>query len=155
MNNSFRSAIKLARLFCAASIASFVSPTAMAAPGALDTTFNLTGFVTTDFGSNADGYAVAVQSDGKIVVAGIFAPANFDFAVARYIPNGTLDTTFNPNPPKPGTVTTDFGTIREYATSVTVQSDGKILVAGFYNPGLAIARYDQFGALDQGFGIGG
>ena len=54
--------------------------------GCLDTSFDTDGKVTTDFGSNGDqAYAVALQSDGKIVVAGVANNGiNFDFALARY-----------------------------------------------------------------------
>src|SRR5687767_11486935 len=60
--------------------------------GALDPTFGLGGKVTTDFSLSADsGRSVAVQGDGKIVVAGL---SGFDFAVARYNDDGSLDSTF-------------------------------------------------------------
>ena len=55
-------------------------------PGDLDNTFDSDGKVTTDFGANDHGYSVAIQSDGKIVVAGGEANVgqiNADFQVAR------------------------------------------------------------------------
>src|SRR5215204_4413399 len=74
------------------------STKAYAAPGDLDPSFGTDGKLTTDFGANTDyGQAVAVQDDGKIVVAGyasIFTATGTDFAIARYNPNGTLDSTF-------------------------------------------------------------
>src|SRR5262245_26414271 len=70
-----------------------------AAPGDLDTTFNGTGKVTPPIGSGGDQIrSVAVQADGKIVVAGYTRAqdsSDYDFAVARYNADGTLDTTFN------------------------------------------------------------
>ncbi len=59
--------------------------------GSLDETFNTSGRVTTDFGGDDKAYSLAIQSDGKIVLAGT---SNNDFAAARYNANGTLDTTF-------------------------------------------------------------
>jgi uncharacterized delta-60 repeat protein len=80
--------------------------TAMAAPGDLDPTFDGDGKVTTDFGGDNLGYAVAVQPDGKIVVAGHSnSGGTYDFAVARYNADGSPDTTFGAS----GVVTTDFG----------------------------------------------
>src|SRR5262245_28901631 len=90
----------------------------------LDPTFGTGGKVTTDFLGFSDSAAsVALQADGKIVLAGA-ASTNFgaDFGVARYNSNGTLDTSFGTG----GKVTTDFGGIYESARSVAVQRDGKI-----------------------------
>jgi uncharacterized delta-60 repeat protein len=108
--------------------------------GSLDATFNGTGEVTTGFGFNADfggysdaAYGVAVQSDGRIVVAGqtininiTAGTANQVFALAQYNPDGSLDTTFNDT----GEVTTDFGG-NSVASSLAIQADGKIVVAGY------------------------
>src|SRR6185295_14956103 len=65
--------------------------------GFLDTSFGGDGKVSTPIGSGNDQiYSVAIQSDGKIVVAGSsFNGTNFDIAIARYLTNGNLDTTFN------------------------------------------------------------
>src|SRR5262249_46637552 len=75
---------------------SLLASSAFAAPGDFDSTFGGTGIVTTDFFGNSDfGAAVAVQPDGKIVVAGSVQSGadvtTSDFAVARYLPDGTLD----------------------------------------------------------------
>ncbi|MEH2286309.1 DUF4347 domain-containing protein, partial [Nostoc sp.] len=113
--------------------------------GSLDTSFNGTGKVTTDFGFVEIGYSVAVQADGKIIVAGL---SNTDFALARYNTNGSLDTSFNGT----GKVTTDFGFIAvDTGYSVAVQADGKILVAGQANADFALARYNTNGSLDTSF----
>ena len=127
--------------------------------GTLDTTFNGTGKVTTDFGGSISSIAnsMAIQSDGKIVVAGTsqdggVAGSHKIFAVVRYNANGSLDTTFNGT----GKLTTDFATGNDNnATSVAIQSDGKIVVVGYYNTGTALARYNINGTLDAGFGVGG
>src|SRR4029453_9738103 len=69
------------------------------APGDLDTTFSVDGKVTTDFAGHYDSAnSVAVQSDGKIVAVGSASSSEyytFDFALARYNPNGSLDDNFS------------------------------------------------------------
>ncbi|MHC5595522.1 MAG: DUF4114 domain-containing protein [Nostoc sp.] len=111
--------------------------------GTLDTSFNTTGKVTTDFNSNDDyGNSITVQPDGKILVAGnSYNGTDYDFAVVRYNSDGTLDTSFNTT----GKVTTDFNSNDDSGYSITVQTDGKILVAGdTYNgtdTDFAVARY--------------
>lgn len=74
--------------------------------GSLDTSFDSDGMLTTDLtGGNDEAQAVAIQSDGKIVVAGrSYTGSSYDFAVVRYNSDGTLDTTFSDD----GIVTTDF-----------------------------------------------
>ena len=127
------------------------------ADGSRDSSFNGNGKVTTDFdGSDDYGSSVAVQGDGKIVVAGSSgAGSNHKFAVARYNSNGSLDTTFNST----GKVTTSIDINGAYGASVAVQSDGKIVVAGssgsYPNDDLALVRYNPNGSLDTTFnGIG-
>ncbi len=78
-----------------------------------------------------------MQKDGKIVVAGI---SNNNFAIARYHTDGSLDTTFNPTGGLPGTVMTDFGG-NDRGFAVTLQKDGKIVVAGRSSGDFAVARY--------------
>ncbi|BAY76081.1 FG-GAP repeat-containing protein [Nostoc linckia NIES-25] len=121
--------------------------------GSLDTTFNTTGKVTTDFNASKEGgNSIAIQDDGKILVAGYSNNGtDDDFAIVRYNSDGSLDTTFNTT----GIVTTDFNGNDEAGNSITVQSDGKILVAGYSNNGtnndFAIARYNSDGSLDTTF----
>jgi uncharacterized delta-60 repeat protein len=131
--------------------------------GSLDRTFSGDGIIATDFGGNDLATAIAVQKDGKIVVAGsTFAPGNIflgrgtggNFAVVRYNPDGTLDSTFNED----GKLTTDFGA-NDYITSMTLQADCKILVAGATSADsvdqsksdFALARYTTNGTLDSTF----
>ena len=91
-----------------------------------------TGVVTTDFHGDTDrAYAVAVQPDGKIIVAGHATDAagtGNDFAVARYDIDGSLDTTFGED--GTGLVTTDIAGIADFAYAVTLQPDGAIVLAG-------------------------
>ena len=117
------------------------------ADGTLDTTFSDDGKVVTDFGGDDYGFSVVMQPDGKIIVAGL---RSFDFAVARYNSDGTLDTTFSGD----GKVTTDFGGY-DGGYSVVIQADGKIVVAGssgFSNfissADFALARFNSDGSLD-------
>ncbi|MCB0759583.1 MAG: T9SS type A sorting domain-containing protein, partial [Flavobacteriales bacterium] len=111
--------------------------------GTLDNSFGMDGKVTTAFGTGDDhGYAVAIQPDGKILVAGdAFNGTNYDLALARYNTDGSLDNGFSDD----GKVTTAFGTDDEYGSSVAIQPDGKLIVAGSSNDGttndFAVARY--------------
>ena len=153
---------KARRFIVAASVLALVFATGLsAAAGDLDTSFNGTGKVTTDFagGSDDHAYSVAVQADGKAVVAGNIYPADNgtgdSFAVARYTKNGALDPAFDGD----GKVRTEFASSSyEYAQSVAIQSDGKILVAGStYIVGsgtgsdFALVRYNLDGSLDSSF----
>ncbi|MEP6948667.1 MAG: T9SS type A sorting domain-containing protein [Ginsengibacter sp.] len=122
-----------------------------------DSTFNGNGRQTADVGSDIQiGNSAAIQSDGKIVVAGYTMgdTGNNDFAVARFNTNGSPDNTFDND----GILTTDFTSSDDYAGSVAIQSDGKIVVAGYsniYSPvnveHLAVSRYNQDGSLDNSF----
>ena len=123
------------------------------ADGSLDTSFNGSGKVTTIFGGDTRAFAVAVQRDGKIIAAGgTMSPFAADFALVRYNPDGSLDTSFGIG----GKVTTDFGGF-DSATGVAIQADGKIVVVGEGGPSsdFVLARYNPDGSLDAGFGNGG
>jgi uncharacterized delta-60 repeat protein/uncharacterized repeat protein (TIGR01451 family) len=123
------------------------------ADGSLDTTFSGDGKVTTDFDGGLDfGYAVAIQGDGKIVVAGYAdVSANRDFALARYNTDGSLDTTFDAD----GLVTTDFAGSSDLAWGMAIQEDGRIVAAGLAiisgAGDFALARYNTDGSLDATF----
>ncbi|MGI5410842.1 hypothetical protein ACQEV9_29155 [Streptomyces chartreusis] len=117
--------------------------------GSLDTGFDADGRVTTAFADADVIGGVALQSDGKIVVSGF---SDFDFALARYNPTGTLDSGFSGD----GKVTTDFGSgTLDRGSDLALQSDGKIVVAGMSQAEFAVARYNPDGNLDSGFGTGG
>jgi uncharacterized delta-60 repeat protein len=125
--------------------------------GTLDTSFADGGQVTTDFGGKNDqAYAAAIQSDGKIVAAGdAMIGFRYAFALARYNGDGALDTSFGSG----GKVTTGLEGGGLYASGVVIQSDGKIVVAGYgwdsSHTGFALARYHSDGTLDTSFGSGG
>ncbi len=122
--------------------------------GSLDTGFGNNGKVITNMGGNDSAFALGIQSDGKIVVAGAnnnITYTSIDFAIARYNNDGSLDTTFGAG----GKVITNIGN-GDYVTSISIQSDGRILAAG-YNNGhfFAVARYNTTGSLDTSFGDNG
>ena len=108
--------------------------------GALDTSFNGTGMVTTDFGGFQDrAFSVAVQADGKILVAGESSNGiRVGFGLARYTSTGALDTSFNGT----GKVNTGVGSADAAGRGVAVQTDGKIVVAGFAASHLSGFGYD-------------
>ncbi|HEY6836096.1 MAG TPA: PASTA domain-containing protein [Gaiellaceae bacterium] len=125
-------------------------------PGSLDRSFGSGGKVLTKIGEGSAGQTVALQRDGKIVVAGAaHTGSNWDFALARYTSRGRLDQSFG----RGGTVTTDFGSDYDYAFAMKIQPDGKIVVAGWTNGSggghVALARYRPNGSLDPTFGSDG
>ena len=142
--------------------------------GALDVTFGSQGKQSTSFSPLNDvAHGVALQSNGKIVLAG-FAynkdETHKDFALLRYNTDGQLDTTFGVG----GKLTTEFypkpNTIWEVANAVAIQADGKVIAAGWTNGTaviengqivntinriFALARYNVDGTLDTSFGVNG
>ena len=95
--------------------------------GSLDTSFSGDGKQTTDFGRlRRPANGVALQADGKIVVAGPRRRQRRDFALARYNADGTLDTSFSGD----GKQTTDFGGSDDAGDGVALQADGKIVAVG-------------------------
>jgi len=101
--------------------------------GSLDTSFGGDGRVLTDIGPGVMPAGVAVQPDGRPVVAGSSAG---DFFLVRYDVNGALDASFGTG----GIVTTDFGG-NDLASGIDVRADGRIVVAGTSNADVAVARY--------------
>ncbi|MGH2667728.1 MAG: delta-60 repeat domain-containing protein, partial [bacterium] len=131
--------------------------------GTLDASFGGDGTLTTDLGGTASdvAHALAIEPGGKIVAAGYSSVGDSaDFALARYNPDGTLDTSFGGD----GTLTTDFAGGYDESAALALQGD-KVVVAGRtqvpsmfpydpqYNPGdFALARYNPDGTLDASFG---
>ena len=126
--------------------------------GALDVTFGGDGKVTTNFTNAFDGaFSVAIQADGKIVVAGQAGgtgpteSAAARFALARYETTGALDPTFGGD----GKVVTNVSAGADFVFGVAIQANGKIVVAGRAGGGggqIALARYNLNGSLDTTFG---
>ncbi len=130
------------------------------ADGSVDLTFGSGGRVVTDFGGDDTAFALAVQPDGKIVVAGVSNGAGtMDFALARYESDGTLDATFGSG----GRVVTDLGGNggNDEAFALVVQPDGRLVAAGASTAAgsldfdFALARYNTDGTLDATFGNSG
>jgi uncharacterized delta-60 repeat protein len=120
--------------------------------GSLDTSFNGTGKVTTAIGGSSAAHALVLRSDGKLVIAGFGTNGSqFLFALARYNPNGSLDTSFNGT----GKVTTAIGSIQDVAERLVLEPDGKMAAAGYSYVGsrrvFALAHYNPNGSLDTGF----
>lgn len=121
--------------------------------GSLDTTFgpDQTGIVITDFsGVGNDANAVAIQSDGRLVVSGWVknSSGGNDLAVARYDPSGNLDPSFGS-----GGKTTVSGACIGYG--LAIDSDSNIVVMGGGGAGFCVARFTPSGSLDTNFGTGG
>jgi uncharacterized delta-60 repeat protein len=127
--------------------------------GALDPSFGVGGKLTVTVGTGSDSFArsVAVQADGKIVVAGYATFSTGSKAVVgRFTTSGGLDTSFGSS----GWFSSAFGMVEGSADGVAVQPDGKLVVVGSgYTKGardeIAFARLTSAGALDPTFGSGG
>jgi uncharacterized delta-60 repeat protein len=129
----------------------------------LDPSFGHNGVVLTDFGRSYDwAYALALQPDGRIVVAGVSdASGSKDFALARYNPDGTPDFGFG----KGGRVVLDLRSLTtDIIHGIVLQPDGKIVAAGVtYEDTLTVRPHGDFmvarflpdGRRDLGFGVGG
>jgi uncharacterized delta-60 repeat protein len=139
-------------LLAACLFALLLIPSAQAMPGALDPSFGEGGKVTTGIGPGGDGaWALALQPDGKLVAAGTSLNGSIDFALARYNPDGSLDTSFNGT----GKVTTAIGSGDDGVDALALQPDGKLVAAGWSQNGsnydVALARYNPDGSLDTSF----
>jgi uncharacterized delta-60 repeat protein len=149
--------------------------------GALDTSFNGTGKVTTNISTYSstgpdneqDGaYAVVVQDDGKIVVGGysVTGPGTYEGVLVRYNTDGTIDTTFDPSGPMPGVVQINLPNFNDDEVSdvailrdpnpandkiVTDESAWAVDPSGNSHLSLSVARYNLDGSLDTSFGTNG
>jgi uncharacterized delta-60 repeat protein len=123
-----------------------------------DPTFGTNGTVVTPLDGFEHGQgALAIQTDGKIVIAGTlydYSIDTSDLVIARYTSNGTLDTTLGGS----GLVITDLGQ-NEVGNDLAIQTDGKIIVVGKRHSGSAsdilLVRYNSNGSIDTGFGDAG
>jgi uncharacterized delta-60 repeat protein len=128
------------------------------ADGSLDPSFGSGGIVTTDFGGSDTAFAIGLTADGKIVAGGATNSSDpGDFAVARYNPDGSLDTSFGSG----GRATTDVASgSNDNGNGVVVLPDGRVVVAGITSSApnasaFAVVRYTAAGAVDPTFGSGG
>jgi uncharacterized delta-60 repeat protein len=132
--------------------------------------FNSNGFIDNSLGTNSNGTvitpigisnssanSVVIQSDGKILAGGqSFDGTNYNFTLARYTAGGSLDNTFG----KAGIATTSIGLFISNISSLALQTDGKIIAAGFSTTGatrkiFTLVRYNPNGDVDTTFGQGG
>ena len=134
-------------------LAMLVPHVTYAQPGTLDPTFGGSGIVTTSITDTSDvGSDVAVQSDGKIIVAGTTNNgANNDFLAVRYNVDGSLDGMFG----SLGTMIIDFGGTNDRANAIVIQPDGMIVLAGTSAGDFAVVRLTTDGGLDPTFGADG
>lgn len=135
-----------------------ITSAASASPGALDASFDGDGIVMTPIGTVDQAFAMAIDGDGRILLAGFAftTPTKKDFALARYNANGTLDTTFSAD----GRAMLNFGAgTDDEAFDVAIDSSGRIVVAGSSTNGsqtdFAIARLLADGTLDSSFDTDG
>jgi len=135
-------------------------PTFTPAIDVLDTSFNSpNGFIIQTVGSVSDyGYSLVIQPDGKILLGGhCDSGSGWDFCIARFNSNGTLDTTFGTG----GKLIQDIGTALDFGHSLVIQPDGKILLGGHclslngIHTDFCIARFNSNGTLDTTFGTSG
>lgn len=123
--------------------------------GTLDTTFNSMGKNRLDFGFTDGAKAVAIQNDSKILVGGYaYISSKFNFAIARFLPSGQIDPSFNTS----GKITTPFTTSSQ-ALAMVLTSSGKAVLAGNGSDSrknsFALVRYNTNGSLDTSFGVSG
>jgi uncharacterized delta-60 repeat protein len=127
--------------------------------GQLDPTFGIDGKAIADFGQSFEEVrAMAIQPDGKIVVAGWVIGEFSDIAIARFHADGTLDNGFGTG----GRTTAGFSGFSR-ADAIFLEPNGKITIAGHgslpvngqLKNHFVLARFTPHGALDAGFGIGG
>ena len=131
------------------------------ANGELDASFGVNGVATVSTSIDDVITDLTVLPDGKVVAAGYnqaYDPGYSSFRLARFLTNGALDPTFGSG----GLVGTDFpDTWEAHPSSISVQPDGKLVVAGnadpdyWYHSVFALARYRTDGSLDTSFGDGG
>jgi uncharacterized delta-60 repeat protein len=127
--------------------------------GLPDPSFGTAGKVKTNLGADDWVLVLARQADGKLLAGGRSGPVGtHNFALARFLPNGALDTTFG----TAGKVTTDFAGRDDSIEALAVLPDGRILAAGPSGTGptggpfkMALARYTKQGKPDPTFGVSG
>ena len=130
------------------------------ADGTLDPSFGAGGKVITSFSNDADrALAVAIQPDGKIVVGGESqsgaSTSGVDFALARYLPNGTLDPAFGNGGKVVTAISSNAGKDSIYALALPVVDGEQRILAVGGEGNFQAARYRANGQLDAGFGTGG
>jgi uncharacterized delta-60 repeat protein len=124
--------------------------------GRLDLSFGKNGYTFTDFDKYHDfGTSLVILKDNKIILSGYSGhEPTYDFAMARYMPDGSMDSSFG----NEGKVKTDLG-YNDFSNSMIVQPDGKIVLGGYSiingTSRFTLARYNSDGSLDSTFGKNG
>lgn len=125
--------------------------------GSIDNSFNTNGIFQQLTGNECEANAVLIQPDGKIIAAGYSknSTPDFDFLLIRLNVDGTVDNSFGTG----GIVTTDFNNANNAINAIQMQTDGKLVVAGYCTisgiKNFALARYNVNGTLDLNFGLSG
>ncbi|GIX41281.1 MAG: hypothetical protein KatS3mg129_1014 [Leptospiraceae bacterium] len=129
--------------------------------GSYDNSFGTNGISTLAIVINNHNWMedVVLQSDGKILMTGYIKLGSDDkIFIARFNSDGSYDNSFGTNPSF-NYITTNVGSSLEQASKITLQPDGKILIAGIYHNGsnydIFIARYNSNGSLDNSFATNG
>ena len=130
-------------------------------PGTLDKTFGNEGKVSVGIGGYFDvAHEVALQSDGKIVVAGYGRESSSSFkglSIARYLQERNLDYDFG----SLGLIQKQTTTMEGELNSIAIQKDDKILAVGYSissttnNEDITLVRFNKNGQLDKSFGNNG
>ena len=119
--------------------------------GTPDPDFGSNGVVRTRVGSSDTAWGLALQANGRIVAGGSGGVDELRMAIARYEPNGELDPTFGAN----GVVTDPVAGQYAAATSIALDTAGRVVAAGFADQKVAVARYRADGSVDRTFGANG
>ncbi len=126
-------------------------------PGTLDPDFNNNGIVLSNFENSTYGYAIELQSDGKIVASGsVIKDGIENIFIARYLPNGPLDGSFGNSGTGINIIENSYLCGQIY--DIAIQEDGKIIVVGvdysceYGYPSFVIFRFNGNGLLDTSFG---
>ncbi len=120
--------------------------------GSLDASFGTSGKATTTIGTSSAAVGVAIQGDGRLVVAGTATiSGNSQVSVARYQTDGSLDTSFGTN----GIVSMPIAPVPDSVGGVAITSGGKIVISGASTSGMFTLQLNADGSLDSSFGSGG
>ena len=124
----------------------------LTANGALDPTFDGDGIRNVSVQAATEASDMALQPDGKILLAGRTGSNEPGFLIARFNPNGSPDTAFGTNS---GSTVTNFSSLSYYFNKIALLADGKIVMTGRTQDSYKTVRYTQNGVLDPSFGTGG
>lgn len=133
-------------------VARYHGDAATGSPGSLDSSFGTLGVVSISFEGGGNANAIAIQPDGKVVLAG---ESNSRLALARLNSSGALDASFGGGGKVVLEIAPSFGSIDNYFSGVTFQPDGRIVAVGYANGAALVRRFTSSGALDGNFGTRG